>query len=130
MSESYNESNIKQGRWTKEEQSLFNFAFQWHGKDWKKLSEIITTRNIVQIRSHAQKYCNRFKEKQIGESQVQKVYIVDKTLEALNQYISNTCAESYKKYIELQQSLLYAQIPVQYEAKIPENSIKIELNHN
>ena len=27
-----------------------------HGKDWKKIDELIPTRNSTQIRSHAQKY--------------------------------------------------------------------------
>ena len=129
MSEDYDQSP-KKGRWTKEEQNLFNFAYQWHGKDWKKLSQIITTRSIVQIRSHAQKYCNKYNNKQSRESQYQKIYILDQALEGLNQYISNTCANSYKKYMELQQSLMYAQSPANYDSKMPDTPLKVELNHN
>jgi SHAQKYF class myb-like DNA-binding protein len=131
MNEDYSSSSLKRGRWTKEEQNLFNFAYQWHGKDWKKLSEIIPTRSIVQIRSHAQKYCKKFKNKENQELQAPKVYIMESALESLNQYISNTCANSYKKYMELQQNLMYAQIsPPDYEVKMDDTSIKGELNHN
>lgn len=27
-----------------------------HGKDWKAISDLVQTRSIVQIRTHAQKY--------------------------------------------------------------------------
>ena len=131
MSDSYEGSHSKQGRWTKEEQNLFVFAFEWHGKDWKKLSEIITTRSIVQIRSHAQKYCKKFKEKQNGESQLPKVFVIESGKDALNEYISNICAKSYKKYMEYQQNLIYAQIPqVDYDVKMVDTPVKVELNHN
>jgi hypothetical protein len=35
---------------------LFLRGLQLHGKSWKKISEIVTTRTVVQIRTHAQKY--------------------------------------------------------------------------
>lgn len=131
MSESFDRPNIKQGRWTKEEQDLFVFAFDWHGKDWKKLSEIITTRNIIQIRSHAQKYCKKFKQEHNSETQTPKVYCLEFAMEDLNVYVSSTCAKSYKKYMEYQQTLMYAQIPqADYDVKMVENTTKVELNHN
>lgn len=131
MSESYEASTVKQGRWTKEEQNLFVLAFKWHGKNWKKLSEIITTRSIIQIRSHAQKYCKKFKENQNGESQIPKVFVLESAKDALNYYISNTCAKSYKTYIEYQQSLIYVQIPqVGHDTKMVDTPVKVELNHN
>ena len=131
MSEVYDESEKKKGRWTKEEQNLFKIAFQYHGKDWKKLSEIISTRSIVQIRSHAQKYCEKFANKCNNEAPIQKIYIVDKeALDTLNEYISNTCANTCKKYMEIQQSFMYAQPPpVQCEMKVPEPQTKAELHH-
>lgn len=131
MNEAYSSDGKKQGRWSKEEQNLFNFVFQWHRNDWKKLSEIITSRSIVQIRSHAQKYCNRFKKIESNDLQVQKVYIIDSSLEELNQYISSTCSDSFKKYLELRQDLMYSQVPqMECECKLPEHPIKYELNHN
>ena len=48
--------NGNTGRWTTEEQSAFECALQTHGKNWKKVSERIPTRTLMQIRTHAQKY--------------------------------------------------------------------------
>ena len=44
------------GRWTAEEHMLFLKGLHLHGKSWKKISEIVQTRTVVQIRTHAQKY--------------------------------------------------------------------------
>lgn len=51
------------GRWTKEEHERFmlgtfatNLGLQLYGKDWKKIEELVATRNGAQIRSHAQKF--------------------------------------------------------------------------
>ena len=107
MSQDITTESAQRGRWTKEEQNLFNLAFQWHGRDWKKLSEIIQTRSIVQIRSHAQKVCKKTNLKKDTECQAPKVYVLESALSSLNEYISNTCSNSYKKYMEFQQLLMY-----------------------
>jgi len=44
------------GRWTADEHILFLKGLSLHGKSWKKISEIVKTRSVVQIRTHAQKY--------------------------------------------------------------------------
>lgn len=44
------------GRWTAEEHDLFEKGLQLYGRDWRKIGTLIPTRNIVQIRTHAQKY--------------------------------------------------------------------------
>jgi SHAQKYF class myb-like DNA-binding protein len=44
------------GRWTTEEHLLFLKGLELYGKSWKKISEIVRTRTVVQIRTHAQKY--------------------------------------------------------------------------
>lgn len=44
------------GRWTADEHILFLKGMSLHGKSWKKISEIVKTRSVVQIRTHAQKY--------------------------------------------------------------------------
>jgi len=47
------------GRWTSEERALFATAFQRHGRNWVKVSNVVKTRNPIQVRSHAQKYLQR-----------------------------------------------------------------------
>jgi len=44
------------GRWTKEEHDLFLQGIQQFDKQWKLIKEMVPTRTIVQIRTHAQKY--------------------------------------------------------------------------
>ena len=44
------------GRWTKEEHNLFLEGLRLHGKEWKSIADMIPTRTVVQIRTHAQKY--------------------------------------------------------------------------
>lgn len=49
-------SNVSYGRWTREEHAAFLEGLKYHGREWKKVSEMISTRTSAQIRSHAQKY--------------------------------------------------------------------------
>jgi SHAQKYF class myb-like DNA-binding protein len=44
------------GRWTREEHETFLEGLKLHGREWKRVSEMIPTRTSAQIRSHAQKY--------------------------------------------------------------------------
>lgn len=43
------------GRWTKEEQQLFEQAMVMYGRNWRMHKHLIKTREVVQIRTHAQK---------------------------------------------------------------------------
>ena len=51
------------GRWNKDEQRRFAEAVLKYGNDWKKMQNHIFTRNITQVRSHAQKFLMKLKEK-------------------------------------------------------------------
>ena len=55
-----NDSN--NGRWDKEEQKRFAEAVLKYGNDWKKIQNHVFSRNITQVRSHAQKYLMKLKE--------------------------------------------------------------------
>ena len=44
------------GAWSAEESSAFILGLEQFGRDWKKIATLVTTRNLTQIRSHAQKY--------------------------------------------------------------------------
>ena len=55
-------NNPNGGRWNKEEQKRFAEAVLKYGNDWKKIQNHVFSRNITQVRSHAQKYLMKLKE--------------------------------------------------------------------
>lgn len=55
-------SKSNDGRWTKDEQHRFAEAVYLYGNDWKKIQEHVNSRNITQVRSHAQKFLMKLKE--------------------------------------------------------------------
>jgi SHAQKYF class myb-like DNA-binding protein len=55
------EMNLSNGRWTRQERIKFAEAIYRFGMDWKKIKEYIATRNIKQLRSHAQKFLYKLK---------------------------------------------------------------------
>ena len=57
--------NSNNGRWTKEEQKHFAEAILKHRNNWKKIQNYVSSRNITQIRSHAQKFLMKLKENKI-----------------------------------------------------------------
>ena len=59
---SLDSDNSNNGRWTKEEQSRFAEAVLKYGNDWKNIQSFVSTRNITQVRSHAQKFLMKLKE--------------------------------------------------------------------
>mmetsp|Transcript_19543 Transcript_19543/g.25308 ORF Transcript_19543/g.25308 Transcript_19543/m.25308 type:complete len:309 (+) Transcript_19543:103-1029(+) len=50
------------GRWSVEEHEEFLRCLRIYGREWKKVSQRITTRTAAQIRSHAQKYFKKLEE--------------------------------------------------------------------
>jgi SHAQKYF class myb-like DNA-binding protein len=49
------QDEIYQGRWTDAEHELFVVAFHKFGKNWKKISQAVTSRTNIQCRTHAHK---------------------------------------------------------------------------
>lgn len=50
------------GRWSREEHQVFLKALDKFGRDWKKMSTMIKTRTVIQIRTHAQKYFQKLEK--------------------------------------------------------------------
>jgi SHAQKYF class myb-like DNA-binding protein len=48
------------GRWTRAEHDLFLEALRKYGKEWKKVASMVKTRTVVQTRTHAQKYFQKY----------------------------------------------------------------------
>ena len=55
------EMNLSNGRWTRQERIKFAESIYRFGMDWKKIKEYIATRNVKQLRSHAQKFLYKLK---------------------------------------------------------------------
>ena len=47
---------MKAGRWTDEEHELFLEALRFYGKDWTMIQRHVKTRDVTNIRAHAQKF--------------------------------------------------------------------------
>ena len=54
--------NSNNGRWSKDEQKRFAEAVLNYGNDWKNIQNHVSSRNITQVRSHAQKFLMKLKE--------------------------------------------------------------------
>ena len=54
--------DIKIGRWTLKEHIQFLQAISEYGIKWDKIKPLIPSRTPEQIRSHAQKFCNKLKK--------------------------------------------------------------------
>jgi SHAQKYF class myb-like DNA-binding protein len=129
MNKDTSQSESTRGRWTTEEQNIFNLAYHWYGKNWKKLKELIPTRTQIQIRSHAQKIDKKSKTRSEGTAKPQQVFILESAREDLKNYISSSSSKAFKKYMEYQNELVYAQINcMDADFKNIELSVKGELD--
>jgi len=53
--------------WNQEEHQKFLEALKLFDRDWKQIEKFIGTKNVIQIRSHAQKYFSKVQKNQTGE---------------------------------------------------------------
>lgn len=79
-----NDGKINKGRWTNEERIEFERLLLKFGKEWKKISDIMKTRTVVQVRTHAQKYFKKLAKSTgkpvLSTSKKQGLYVSDKLL--------------------------------------------------
>ena len=60
-------NSLSKGRWTRQERIKFAFALYKYGTDWNKIKEYINTRNMIQLRSHGQKFLEKLKQNKFIE---------------------------------------------------------------
>lgn len=48
--------SIRGGRWSADEHERFLEGFRIHGHKWKRVQQVVQTRSVTQVRTHAQKY--------------------------------------------------------------------------
>ena len=78
------------GRWDKDEQKRFAEAVLKFGNDWKKIQNHVFSRNITQIRSHAQKFLMKLKESNLLKDKgLEKSLSWTKVINYLNTILSN-----------------------------------------
>lgn len=58
------------GRWTAEEHALFLQGLDKYNKQWKMIAELVRTRTVVQIRTHAQKYFQKLNKNKAKANQL------------------------------------------------------------
>lgn len=58
------EEEPRSGRWSRAEHEEFLRCLAIYGREWKKVSQRITSRTAAQIRSHAQKYFKKIQSAQ------------------------------------------------------------------
>lgn len=51
------------GRWTLEEHQRFLQGLEMHGKSWTRIALMIPSRNVIQVRTHAQKFFKKIAPK-------------------------------------------------------------------
>ncbi|DBA00760.1 TPA: hypothetical protein N0F65_001231 [Lagenidium giganteum] len=49
-------TSIRGGRWSADEHERFLAGFRIHGHKWKRVQQVVRTRSVTQVRTHAQKY--------------------------------------------------------------------------
>ena len=102
--------NNLNGRWSLEEQKLFVDSALEFGSDWKKIHDKFSTRNITQIRSHAQKFLMKLKENSfLKEKGLKNDFCWSKAISHLKSKLTNDeiknifyslCVENKKRKIE------------------------------
>jgi SHAQKYF class myb-like DNA-binding protein len=69
--------DVKAGRWTSEEHTLFLQGLQLYNKQWKQIAELVKTRTVVQIRTHAQKYFQKLDKMKDGKTPKPPLMLLD-----------------------------------------------------
>lgn len=73
FSKSPRKTSFKTGPWTKDEHNKFLNGIRLYGSSWKKVQELIKTRNCSQIRAHCTQYIRKLRviiHQQLSDAQI------------------------------------------------------------
>ena len=59
------EANVS-GRWSADEHGLFLRGLEMYGKDYKKIAALVKSRNVTQVKTHAQKHFQKLAKEEAG----------------------------------------------------------------
>lgn len=60
-------NTFKPGRWSQEEHERFLKGFELYGHKWRKVRDVVGTRTVTQVRTHAQKFFVKMKKQSTME---------------------------------------------------------------
>jgi len=60
-------NQFKPGRWSQEEHERFLRGFELYGHKWRKVRDVVGTRTVTQVRTHAQKFFVKLKKQSTME---------------------------------------------------------------
>ena len=96
--------NIIDGRWGKEEHDIFIKALRIYGTNWKKFKNIIKSRTLTQIRSHAQKYflkMKSYKNENLGiDFTLNSIKNINDMINQIKKKDKNLDVEKFFKYLD------------------------------
>mmetsp|Transcript_12421 Transcript_12421/g.12478 ORF Transcript_12421/g.12478 Transcript_12421/m.12478 type:complete len:103 (+) Transcript_12421:2-310(+) len=95
------EINYNKGRWNAEEKKKFTDALNLYGKDWAKIKNYISTRTLVQVRSHAQKYFRKADKPQ--ELKMPQLFRLKDSERKFDEYFAQI--EQFKQVMELKRQV-------------------------
>ena len=96
--------NIIDGRWGKEEHDIFIKGLGIYGTNWKKFKNIIKSRTLTQIRSHAQKYflkMKSYKNENLGiDFTLNSIKNINDMINQIKKKDKNLDVEKFFKYLD------------------------------
>ncbi|KAH7479398.1 hypothetical protein PRIC1_009064 [Phytophthora ramorum] len=84
--------SIRGGRWTADEHERFLEGFRIHGHKWKRVQQVVRTRSVTQVRTHAQKYLLKVAKLKAEKKQGSKT--ADMATLAAEQQLESAAADS------------------------------------
>ena len=121
-------NNLNGGRWSKDEQRRFAEAVLKFGNDWKKIQNHISSRNITQVRSHAQKFLMKLKENRLLQKKGMELSL--SWTKVMNYLRSTLSYDELKEVLFSVEQTDSKKLSKKKSKKAKKNGKNVELNEN